>query len=95
MEFQEIYEELLGGKTLRLSFGTEVEFKTFRNALAVYFHRQNSRLKLCGMADEFQDYSLTFKGKFKVVEICFSKKEKKNYNFVILKDDDSSNEAGS
>lgn len=95
MEFQEIYAELLGGKTLKLSFVSVDELHSFKNSFVVYFHRCTKRLKDCGMAAEYDQFSLRFKIHGRMVQITYAKKEKRKYDFVILKDDDSSNEAGS
>lgn len=94
MEFQEIYATLLEGKPLKLSFISVDELQSFKNSFAVYFHRCTKKLKDCGMADEFAEFSLTFKIRGRLVQLAYAKKEKRKYDFTII-EDDSSNEAGS
>lgn len=94
MEFQAIFDELVSGKILRLRFSSDLEYQAFKNSYAVYHHRQVKRFRLCGMADEFKQYTLTFQFKDSVLSLQYAPKERRKYDFTII-EDDSSNEAGS
>lgn len=84
MEFHQIYALLLAGDSIKLQFQSEEEISSFKNSLAVYFHRQNSKLRDCGMADEYKYHSLLFQVKNLLVQIRFAPKERRNYNYTIV-----------
>lgn len=84
MNLAQIHLELLAGKTLELSFPGELELKAFKNALAVYIHRQNHKLILLGMDDDSTNKKLRIKVNGNNATVSFESKVARQYQFEII-----------
>lgn len=84
MNLAQVHLELLAGKTLQLSFTGLLELRAFKNALAVYIHRQNQKLILLGMDDDSTNKKLRIRIDDCTATVSFEEKVMREYEFKIL-----------
>lgn len=89
MNLREIYNLLLAGKVVRLSFASEQEKETFRVKLYKFKKSQEHAMMQIGMIEEDSIQALSFNYEAGVTVIKLIKKRGlRDYNVIILEDDD-------
>jgi hypothetical protein len=74
--------ELLAGNTVQLEFDSEEAIQLFRETFAVFFCRQNKKLKGLGMGKEYENFTLTNKVTGTVLTMLYEKKLRPDYKIL-------------